>query len=93
MDEKSDKDSSFEIIQPSKVRKTTEKKGKGTRSADSDHGENVPRISCGKLFGNELTKLKPHWVSCDICTVWTCLSCLPEDFDLNKEYICEECLS
>ena len=60
-------------------------------STDSDDEGNVPCISCGKLFGDELKKLQPHWVSCDICTVWTCISCLPEDFDLNKEYVCVEC--
>ena len=40
-----------------------------SRSSESDDEENVPCINCGKLYGEELKKLKPHWVSCDICTV------------------------
>ena len=40
-------------------------------SNGSDDEERVPCINCGKLYGEELIKYRPHWVSCDICSVWT----------------------
>ncbi len=37
-------------------------------STDEDE---APCFSCGRLYGDEVQKYKPHWVSCDVCTVWT----------------------
>ena len=58
-------------------------------SADEDQ---VPCISCGRLYGDKVRRYKPHWVSCDVCTVWTCVEFLPSNLHLAQENICQECL-
>ena len=99
--------SNFQIIESSRhksktaKRKSISKKLVLTEEYDEESDENksittededsVPCISCGKLYGEESIEHKPHWVSCDICTVWTCVHCLPEDFELSEDYFCMEC--
>ena len=36
-------------------------------------------------------KYEKNWVACDICDEWTCIACIPNDFDVDKEYICSPC--
>ena len=76
-----------------------ELKWKDDTKEDSEASDNlsagqdqVPCISCGRLYGDKVRKYKPHWVSCDVGTVWTCVEFLPSNLDVAQENICQECL-
>lgn len=54
--------------------------------------DTVPCLLCGKLYGQESSKFRPHWVSCDKCQKRTCVECLPDDFDIDDNFVCTLCL-
>ena len=58
---------------------------------DSEDEDSVPCLICGKLYGQESYKFRPHWASCDKCGKWTCMQCLPEDFDVEDSFLCCFC--
>eukprot|EP00794_Sanderia_malayensis_P010565 gene10565-11686_t len=61
-------------------------------SVESKDEDSVPCLVCGKLYGQESMKFRPHWVSCDTCEKWTCVECLPNDFNIDDNFLCTSCL-
>ena len=81
---------SQEIMQ---ARKTAKKTSKPRGKTRQEEAEDDDCYLCAGEFREYSSYAQKRWVGCETnnCPHWACPRCLPDNFDYENEYLCEDC--
>ena len=48
-------------------------------------------ITCGTNYYSQRRRKQGKWAGCDNCDSWFCEECLPDDFNYNASFTCDNC--
>ena len=66
-------------------------KGRQPVEDSSSEEEQSLCITCSANYFSENARMRAKWAGCDTCDTWFCGDCLPENFDYNATFKCDNC--
>ena len=70
--------------------KRNKKRTRRQESQDSEEEESLCQL-CGANFYAQNKHKQTKWAGCDSCDNWICVECLPDNFNYNEVFKCNEC--